>query len=183
MLVGHSYGTAVVARVNRALNETVNIEGIVLMSGADNLPSGGHPIFALPVFVLRCIEPYLSSEFVRLAFSESTPPELKQQCIAVNAKNDMFVCRCFYRQMDWATSRDWEYVKCPFLILHGEDDKLIPIQKSEALYRTLTYHAPQDVLSKSSFHPIPNAGHQIHQEKAEELARLLANFIIQNTRH
>ena len=183
ILLGHSYGTAVVARVNRALSASRNIDCIVLISGADSLPSGGHPIFMLPVFVLQCLEPYLSSEFVRLAFSESTAQELKQECIAVNAKNDTHVCRCFYRQMEWATPRDWECIRCPFLILHGEDDKLIPIRKSEALYRTLTFHASQEILSKSSFHRILYAGHQVHQEKAEDLRLLLADFIIQNTRH
>ena len=180
VLVRHSYGTAVVARVNRALHATLNLNCIVLISGADTVPSGGHPIFVLPVFILRCLEPYLSRGFVRLAFSETTPPDLKHDCIAVNAKNDMYVCRCFYRQMEWATAMDWESIRCPFLILHGEDDKLVPIGKSGALYRTLTYHASKEVLSKSSFRHISNAGHQVHQEKAEDLRQILADFIHQN---
>lgn len=154
-----------------------NIDGVVLISGADTLPSGGHPVFMLPVFILKCLEPHLSKEFVRLAFSTATSEQIKQESIAVNAKNDMYVCRCFYRQMEWATWRDWEGIGCPFMIIHGEDDKLVPIQKAVALHNLLQHRLPADILANSGFHTIRNAGHQIHQEKAEHVLHLLSDFI------
>ena len=90
VLVGHSYGTAQVARLCSHANERqpgkvdTSISGVVLLGTVDSLPKGGSPafsIFALPLFVLKPLQSWMSKAYVDIAFSAHSDPILKERAL------------------------------------------------------------------------------------------------------
>jgi pimeloyl-ACP methyl ester carboxylesterase len=174
VLVGHSYGTSVIARVNQALSSSVAIAGVVFIGTADHMQAGGHPIFLLPLPVLRCIEPIISAQFVKIAFSPRTSAEIRLKALSVNIKNDMRICQYFYRQYVWASDDDWRKLVCPTLIIQGADDAITPLVKAQSLHNRLLRWNPD---SRHLFVAISGGGHLVMQEKSAEVLRLVASFL------
>lgn len=90
ILVGHSYGTSQVARLcshaNKRQLDRVNtsISGVVLLGTIDSLPKGGSSafsIFALPLFVLKPLQSWMSKAYVDMAFSAYSDPILKERAL------------------------------------------------------------------------------------------------------
>ena len=59
----------------------------------------------------------------------------------------------------------------PFLIVHGEDDKLVPINQSEILHEAL-----QKIGVPSTFVRVPNAGHGGPAFLAPEIINRVESF-------
>lgn len=171
ILVGHSFGSSLVARVNRAVSRAHSVVGVVLIGTADHVSNGGHPVFRLPLFILRCLHSYLSAQFDKKAFSPKTSPFLKKKCKSVMIKNDMFIAQAFYRQLVWAASSDWSSITCPVLVIQGVHDQLTSPTKAISLFDT---HFAG--VEESKLVLVHDAGHQVMQEKAEEVAQRMQEF-------
>ena len=167
ILVGHSYGTCQVARLcqhlqAKAKNEISygnsamikEIRGAILLGSTLSMPSGGHPIFSLPVCILSLLQGYLSSSFIEMAHSPDCDPEVKKRAYEVSSRNDMAVVRDFYTQFEWAKEDDWKSLATiPTLICQGKDDKITPLDgalKLQEFIATQTRLQDQTQLSGSS---------------------------------
>jgi pimeloyl-ACP methyl ester carboxylesterase len=122
---------------NTTSNTTGNIK-VILLGTAYQLPNGGHPIFKLPVCILSLLSSYLSSQFVKVAFSSNTSDDIKNISKSISGKNNMTVVKYFYTQFEWATSSDWEALKdIDVLILQGKDDLITTEDNSSELFHFL----------------------------------------------
>lgn len=59
-------------------------------------------------------------------------------------------------------------IKCPVLIIHGEDDQLIPIKDAESMHH---------LMPGSKMVKVPRAGHLPNMEQAREFNRIIQNFL------
>lgn len=85
--------------------------------------------------------------------------------MAVAAKKDMYIC--FLPQ-------DWESIRCPVLVMHREDEKLIHTSKGSSLYNTF-YRDRGDPMC--AFVAVKDAGHQLMQEKPAEVLDSIVDFM------
>lgn len=173
-LAAHSYAVSQTIHLFQRLTPLQNsrIKGIFLISGglvggpSPLLKDGGHWIFRLPMPVLRRLQPTLSEAFVTAAIHD---PELREKALEISKKNDMKMCRAFYRQQKWATVEDALSIKSvPALVIHGEQDQIMPLAAGKHLH---------DSLPKSEFCVVPDASHQVFEEKAPEVAKMIWWFI------
>lgn len=208
VIISHSFGTTLAARLVQTPVGAKKIKSVVLMGTALTVPDGGHPIFKLPVFVLQWIQPQLSEGFIKVAFSPKTSKELKDKILSQSNHNDMKVCRSFYRNFKWAKESDWLALRpLPLLILHGEDDLLTPIAGAQALFDThfhgidTHFHgnshdqvndstndstgtnntSTSNKTNNKTFVIVPDAGHQLMQEKPEACSEAIVTFLKQTT--
>jgi pimeloyl-ACP methyl ester carboxylesterase len=68
----------------------------------------------------------------------------------------------------YQTPEMWKAIKCPVLIIWGEEDKVIPVKWAERFHRDIP---------GSSLLIIPRAGHMPHVEKAEIVNKAIADFV------
>lgn len=61
-------------------------------------------------------------------------------------------------------------IRCPVLILHGTRDRLVPLASAQQLHRGIR---------GSTLVLLDGAGHQFHSERADEVDRLVVDFIQQ----
>jgi len=174
-LVGHSYGVSQIIQLINKFSpvEIARVKGAVFISGALKdgpgalAKDGGHWIFKyLPMFLLRRMQPWLSEQFVHSAFFDK---KLHKSAIEVSNRNDMAMCKAFYRQQKSATVEDAQKLKnMPTLVIHGKEDMIFPIDVGDHLNQSL---------SDSEFCIIPDASHQVFEEKYEEVAEVMWKFI------
>ena len=130
VLIGHSYGTAQVARVCAHLqrnNRGNLIKGVVLLGSMDVVVPF-KSLFQLPVFILNLLQSYLSKQFVQMALSKHADESLREQMLQQSGQNNMEVCKYFYLNFEWATSDEWKVIASyPLLLLQGEDDQITPM--------------------------------------------------------
>ena len=130
VLIGHSYGTAQVARVCAHLqrnNRENLIKGVVLLGSMDVVVPF-KSLFQLPVFILNLLQSYLSKQFVQMALSKHADESLREQMLQQSGQNSMEVCKYFYLNFEWATSDEWKVIASyPLLLLQGEDDQITPM--------------------------------------------------------
>jgi pimeloyl-ACP methyl ester carboxylesterase len=206
ILIGHSFGTSEVARLckyvktygansNQAGDASPRnlkaIDAVVLLATTYHAEDGGHPIFRLPVWMLKCLSGYLARQFAAMAYSPSVDEAIKQESLALSSSNDMYVVKAFYQQMKWAKKDDWAAVNFyPLLILHGADDMILPVQGAETLVHELQDlrhdEKASDVNINSTarlnqnikFNIIENCGHQIMIEKTDEAFEIIKQFLV-----
>jgi 3-oxoadipate enol-lactonase len=63
-------------------------------------------------------------------------------------------------------------INCPVLIVHGEDDQIIPASEAETMHHQIT---------NSQFKKIPSAGHLPNMEQSDLYNQILRDFIISLT--
>lgn len=61
-----------------------------------------------------------------------------------------------------------EQIRIPVLILHGEDDQIIPIQEAQAM---------QSIILSAEFHSVPNAGHLPNLENPAVFNHTVREFV------
>ena len=93
VLVGHSYGTAQVARLcshsDKLQSCSAGISGIVLLGTVDFLPMGGSSVFSvfsLPLFVLKPMQSWMSKAYINMAFSDYSDPMLRERAFLMAGK-------------------------------------------------------------------------------------------------
>ena len=218
ILIGHSYGTTQIARLLSKIDNTTNATSnttsnttnattttssnttsnikVILLGTAYQLPNGGHPIFKLPVCILSLLSSYLSSQFVKVAFSSNTSDDIKNISKSISGKNNMTVVKYFYTQFEWATSSDWEALKdIDVLILQGKDDLITTEDNSSELFHFLNSISSSsssdsgnsdgsgsgsgDCTSNSRivYTVIDDCGHMLLLEKAEAVTSAIIDFL------
>ncbi|CAL1147097.1 unnamed protein product [Cladocopium goreaui] len=146
IVVGHSFGSHLVLRLAAS---SPSMTGLVLLGAAKRFPEG-HPIFRLPVFLLRWLQPTLTKAFLEMALVSKDPELIRQETDACNA-NPMSMCKAYYRQVRNAT--DAEIAECSklrVLLIRGDGDGIVSASDMEALAQALP---------KSTSATVANAGH------------------------
>lgn len=163
--VGHSYGCSLVMSLT-AVGSVKHLHGIIILGGT---PSFECPyIFKLPLWVLNCLQGFLSRKFVKMAYVNSSNDLLTQKRILNCNKNPMFMCKAFYQQIKWAKIDSIRSIPNPALVIHGEKDQVIPLQQGEKLSK---------LLPMSTFKVVKNAGHQLMEEHPDEVACIINAFL------
>lgn len=111
IIIGHSFGTALAAKFYRYLvakleTDISQLLGTILLGTTSSLPSGGHPIFYLPVWILDLMQESLSKSFAELAFSQNTDSKIISTSRQTSSQNKMYVCKSFYSNFVWADEDD-----------------------------------------------------------------------------
>lgn len=168
VIVGHSFGCVLTARV-AASEVRDRIAGITVVGAAYDRPAGAtHPVFRLPVFALRWLQPKLSAGFVRSAFHPDTSEELKVAESEKTAGNQMHMAKAFYRQMRWDCHDAYASLDIPTMLITGDADQLTPVQQSRKVEAAVT---------GSVLHVVRKAGHQVMVEQPERVNELLEQFL------
>lgn len=175
-LVGHSYGSSQIVRLMPFLPEAISsrIKGVVLLSGAlangpSDVPKDEAPcVFCLPVFMLKILQPKMNDVFLEKAYHPAAKEELVARGKMICEGNDMAIVKAFYKQWHWATKEDAAKVTTKAVVVHGAEDRLIIPDAGEHL---------NDMLPNSEFKSIPNASHQVMEERSEEVADILLSLI------
>lgn len=113
-IVGHSHACSQLIHVCNKLEGRISrVRGLVMLSGAlrdgpcNNAQDGGHWIFKyIPLFALRWMQKGLSRSFFEAAVHPANREKLRQTCLDVSNRNDMKMCRAYYRQQVYADSLD-----------------------------------------------------------------------------
>ena len=174
--VGHSYGSSQIVRLLPLLPESIStrVKGVVLLSGAlangpSDVPNDDAPcVFCLPTGILKLIQPKMNDAFLDKAYHPTTDEALVAQGRMVCEGNDMAIVKAFYQQWSWATKDDASKVVTKAIVVHGADDKIIIPNAGEHL---------NDMLPKSEFKSIPNASHQVMEERPGEVASILLSLL------
>ena len=172
IFVGHSYGPNLF--LNLAEPALPNVMAYVFLGSAVRTPSlphpdGGHSIFCLPLFLLKCLQPSLNKAFVQQAVH---PRNTKIQQLSLDEcqHNVMGIAKAYHTQTQWTRPDRVLQVTHdkPCLVIHGEDDLIIPICAAQELANLL--EAPLFAVSVAS--------HLVMMEQPDEVASILWRFLL-----
>jgi pimeloyl-ACP methyl ester carboxylesterase len=136
-------------------------------------PDGGLPIFYLPVWLLQCLQYYMTLQFTKMAIHPKHN-WLRQACMADSNANSCFMIRSFYRQTKWATMDDLRTTAVstaavfPVLVIHGVDDGVIPLKYAQDLV---------NAVPKGSLCAVDEASHLVMIEQADKVASLTLDYL------
>jgi pimeloyl-ACP methyl ester carboxylesterase len=204
LVVGHSFGTALALRLaaREAARDTAGVDSaaggaggaaggagggrrlaLVLVGAAAHLPDGGHPVFRLPLCLLRCLQPALSRGFAARAFHAETRAgrtaahrALLARATAASGANPMHMVKAFYRQFRWISRTCVYRVACPVLIVQGEGDGLTKPAGAVAL-RALLRAAGRARCPACEVRLVPRAAHQVMEEQPLAVNDLLDEWV------
>ena len=184
-IVAHSYATSQVIKLlnSNFSEEKKNIRGAIFIGGAlKDCPNptiqmkskdGGMPLFQLPHCLLNFLQPAMSKAFVEGAFHPSfTDETVRTNALQLSNANSMRICQAFYRQKRYATSEDAKKFHIQTLVIHGQDDLILPVVGGE--------HLSSSLPCCSDFITIPNASHQVFEEKPKLVGDYIFKFICDN---
>ena len=187
--MGHSYGPSLILRLlasGALANYTT--AGLILLGtavrpvpddGSKFFPNGGLLIFRLPVWILQCLQHFMTVQFTKMAIHPKHT-WLRNACLADSNANSCFMIRSFYRQTVWATTDDLLQVlsthasALPVLIIHGVDDGVIRIKYGQELANTI---------DNATFCPIDESSHLVMMEQADKVATAILDFLKQQYLH
>lgn len=169
-LVGHSFGTHLALRQALRLQKAADpLDGLALLAGTLWMPDGGHPLFRLPVWVLRLLQSTMTRAFLAAAFASGTDQDLLNQEEAKCNENPMSMCKAYYRQLRSVPDVEIREVQVATIVLHGTGDGLIPAEQGRLLSEALP--------GLSKFIVIDGASHNFMLEKPGAAAQHMAKFI------
>ena len=166
-----------------------NLQGFIFLGTSiridDNLPypDQGHPIFRLPVWVLRCLQSSMTKDFVEKAVVDES---LKAEFLMASDANDMAMVQAFYRQTRWMRREEFRQAmgvslsSPPYRVLqiHGVHDQIIPIEHGQATFNQLLSSSSDDKPpSDFQFIAVEGASHMVMIEKADEVADHVQKFL------
>jgi pimeloyl-ACP methyl ester carboxylesterase len=174
LLVAHSYAPTVIIRCIHRHGVPENLKGCLFLcpgtrSELNPNRDGGHPIFFLPVFVLRCLQPTLTKSFTHNAYHPKTDLELIRDAVSENNANNMYAAKGYHTNHLWATREECGALHdVPTIILHGMDDRIIPLEAGENM---------ADLVKAKKFIKLQNSRHQVMEEQPQEVATYIVEFI------
>lgn len=174
VIIGHSYAPTIIIRFFHRHGIPTNIKGCVFLSSGisgpvNPIPDGGHPIFRLPVVILRCLQPSLTKSFLQLAYHPKTSPSLIEEASKSNNGNNMYMAKAYHRHHQWATNDECTALHgVPVLVLHGKDDKILPLEAGMYL---------ADVVHATRIITVDETSHQVMEEKPKDVAQHIVTFI------
>ena len=176
VVIGHSYAPSIIIRFFCRHGVPTNIKGCIFLSSAmsgpvNPVPDGGHPIFQLPVVILRCLQPSMTKSFIKLAYHPNTSPMLIEEACKLNSGNDMYMAKAYHRHHQWATNDECTALHgLPVLLVHGKDDKILPLEAGIHL---------ADVVHATRIITVDEASHQVMEEKPVDVAQHIVTFLAQ----
>eukprot|EP00884_Botryococcus_braunii_P009759 jgi/Botrbrau1/18785/Bobra.0386s0101.1 len=179
-IIGHSFGTGMVTRVVAEAGDRVR--GVVLLGAVSPQPVPQAPlrIFSLPECVLGWLQPLLTQGFLERAFHAHTfkeQPDLVETERKSANSNPPYMFKAFHTQARhmWHPAERFQgwlkKVTPKTLVIAGEDDRLTPVQMASDVVASLP---------NAELVVIPHAGHQVMQEKPEEVNQLILKLIEQS---
>lgn len=106
--------------------------------------------------------------FRRAAYPEKLPPDIRQrrvQAAAQQGKDSLKGGLTYLQEAD--CRKKMTAIKCPVLLLHGENDRIIPVQAAEWLSAQL---------HDTSFHSLPDAGHDLIQQREAAVVNTISSY-------
>lgn len=170
VVIGHSYAVTTIIRM---LHQQENIAACIFLSSALKggpvpLHDGGHPIFKLPIFLLRCLQPLLTKEFIRLAYHPEADCALLEASKDADNANDMGMCKAYHCHHDWATVEEAKSnIHVPCLVIHGRADKIIPMAGGQHLAD----------ITQAKLLIMEHASHQVMEEQEGQVAEAIWEFL------
>lgn len=190
-IMGHSYGPNWIYKLILSLSPKeqidINMSGLILVCSSLGNPKyqlqkGGPPLFRLPLWILNCMQPYLTNVFLNIGFASATHtkhPQMIQDAKHANNRNDMNIVRRYYQSHDWCfdlsdiqigyygTTGEPSSSRRPPLVLHGIEDQVIPIQCGQDLANKW----------KTEIITVPDASHMILLEQPDTLATHVLGYM------
>jgi len=175
VLIGHSFG----GMVAQEYASRYDIRGLVLIGSLVRT----HPdlidkiVWKLPPILWRKLlfteNPLTRRLYRKMFFSPKTPESIYEEFMRDNKDYIESLPPHVFRYMrffaNYDASKSVPKIKCPTLIIVGNDDKVTPPEQSKELHK---------LIPNSKLVVIPNAGHLILYEKPQELIKELTDFII-----
>ena len=174
LIVGHSYAPTIIIRCFDRQGIPMNIKGCIFLSSAisgpvNPIPNGGHPIFRLPVVILKCLQPSLTKSFLKLAYHPKTSSLLIEEASKSNSGNNMYMAKAYHRHHQWATTDECTVMRgVPVMIMHGKDDGILPVEAGIHL---------ADVVNAAHIIIVDEASHQVLEEKPADVAKHMVAFL------
>jgi pimeloyl-ACP methyl ester carboxylesterase len=133
-------------------------------------PDGGLSIFALPVWILNCLQYWMTLSFVNSAIHPKHT-WLRNECLSTSNANSMLMVRSFYRQTQWCSLDDAKSVvgDRPCLVVHGVNDGVLALPYGQALANAIGERA--DLCA------VDQASHLVMIEQADRVAQRLLEFL------
>lgn len=181
-IISHSYGVSQVLKLMSDLSSSSdkslldNLSGVIFISGGligntstcANICNGGSALFRLPIFALKLLQPELTAKFVQQAYHPSSSTTLKDCSWDHCINSNMNIVKAYHRQTNWSTKYDAALVMVKSLVIHGEDDLIMPLQCGKHLAASLI---------NSNFVVVPETRHQVFEEKPEFVAKKIISFV------
>jgi abhydrolase domain-containing protein 8 len=173
VVIGHSYAATVIIRMLAQQKEESSVAACIFLSSALKggpvpLHNGGHLIFKLPAVALKCLQPLLTKEFIRLAYHPEADPALLETSKNADNANDMYMCKAYHGHHDWATVEEaTSNIRVSCLVIHGREDKVIPVEGGQHL---------ADIV-KGKLLMVERASHQVMEEQPEQVAEAVWEFL------
>ncbi|CAK0738607.1 hypothetical protein CVIRNUC_001067 [Coccomyxa viridis] len=179
VLVGHSYGCYLVTRLASAAAANGKVAAVLLIGAGYPVPGYERLrwIFYLPLFVLAWLQPYLTDQFIKLAFHPETfrtDPALIKKERAWSNQNPPYMFRAFHLQALSLFRSAKEYdswlraIRAPVLAVAGDKDRLTPMALGKMVI---------EKVSKGRCCEILLGGHQVHEEQPAAVNRELLGFL------
>lgn len=170
--VAHSYGSTLLLHLP---SKHPRPRGVVWLSTAIRNPAlphadGGHFIMRLPVFLLNCLQRFLTNEFIRMAVHPSHP-DVQELIRHGSLQNDMGTAQQLHANTQWATVEDLQsspIQHVPALVLHGVQDRIIPVECAQHL---------ANHLSNSKLVLLEDTSHMVMLERPTDVAKEIMLFL------
>jgi pimeloyl-ACP methyl ester carboxylesterase len=173
VIIGHSY--ALSAPILPLLRDNIlkKLVGCILIGTAVRsehlkIQDGGHPIMALPIFLLQCLQKQLTNSFVHMAVHPDHVAIMDAIRNESNS-NNMMVAKAYHRKMKWATPKELLPIRdIPVLIMHGTADGIVPVECAQFL---------SNCFSASQLVVIERASHLVMIEQPQLSADAVWKFL------
>jgi pimeloyl-ACP methyl ester carboxylesterase len=143
-------------------------DGLILLSAARQFPEG-HPVFFLPSCALWCLQPMLSKALVSAVFTSEADPELLKEMRASSGRNDMYMCKAYYRQIKNLPEEDIRRVPTRALVVHGSLDGIVSAEEAEALASELS--------GSGELMTLEDVSHNLMLERPDLVVNLVRDFV------
>lgn len=108
---------------------------------------------------------------IPLLYADTTPPERIGEDLAIRSQ-----CRWCYKGflnqfagiLLWSSYRRLPRITAPTLVIHGEEDRLVPVQNGRAIAARIP---------GAQFHAIPNAGHILITDQPDLCSEIVLRFL------
>lgn len=176
-VVGHSFGCVLVSRLATSDVARDGIAGVALMGAAYDKPSGtAHPVFRLPVMVLKWLQPKMNAAFVQTAFHPDTRKEVIERECKKTANNQMHMVKAFHRQIEWQCQDAFKQLRVPVVVIAGAADQLTPVEQGEKVVHAV--NEASNGVNNATLCVIEKGGHQMMAEAPDDVNHVLAGLII-----